>query len=583
MEAGIKRDVRAIVLAAGYGSRLAPLTDVVPKPLLPLGNTTILELILKSLRRAGVARFAINTHHLGHKISDAVSRSGWVGRVVIYEEAEILGTGGPLVNARDFLSDTECFILHNGDIVTDLDFEVLICDHLSSGAYATMVLFDGPENKVSMEGDGSICDILGRLGAPSPARLLTYAGITVFSPEIFRFLPAEVVNCSVIEAILSAVRVSPGKVRGYTGLPTVTGEKSFYWRDIGSSESFLDAHRDVVSGVFKLPLGRPSMPLAMKPLALKGASERVFFRIYEEAESKIAMCSGRDTADFRRFVESGGYLHSCDAGTPRIDSYSFERHIVLMEDLGDDVLLDRLKGISVSEKRRLYMSVVEWLVDFQNRTYDDMRIVQVGEDGPGFRVFDEDYLLWETAYFSDNFLGNYCGMGEDALRALDGEFRNLAAETFSHPQVLIHRDFQSSNIIFKEGRVRVVDFQGARAGSMAYDLMSLLKDPYADISRCLREELQDAYLDIFMRTPLPGKLTFQREDFAKFAACAGLQRSMQALGAYAYLGLKKGKKSYLRHIPRGLRYLREGLRDLETGNEGFRLPGLKQSLSMIHS
>ncbi|MBN1863791.1 MAG: phosphotransferase [Victivallales bacterium] len=581
MEAQIKDKINAIVLAAGHGSRLAPLTDEIPKPLLPLGNIMLLEIILRSLRRAGVEKFAINTHHLGNKISDAVSQSCWRGRVVLYEEAKILGTGGPIVNAKELLSSSDCFILHNGDILTNLDFKGLICDHLSSGAHATMALLEGPENKVSLESDGSISDILGRLGAPTPARLLTYAGITAFSPEIFRHLPAEPVSCSVIEAILSVVKESPGKVRGYIG--DCTGEKKnpFYWKDIGSPGSFLDASRDVASGAFKLPAGKPSMPLQMKPMPFKGASERVFFRISDGDESKVAMCSGRDTADFKRFVEIGKYLHSCGAGTPRIHSYSMDRHIVVMEDLGDDVLLDRIKGVSTSERGKLYTRVVRWLVDFQNLTYKDMRSVRAGEESPGFRVFNTDYLQWETSYFSENFLGRYCGLGEKALRELDCEFCSLAAETFSHPQVLIHRDFQATNIIFKEGSVRVVDFQGARIGSIAYDLMSLLKDPYAKLPRKLREELCQAYLDVFARSPLSRKIKFSRQEFARFAGCAGLQRSMQALGAYAFLGLTKGKKSYLRHIPKGLGLLREGLDDLDSGGAGLRLPKLKKTLSMI--
>lgn len=578
---GDKPKYHAIILAAGYGTRLAPVTDEIPKPLIPIGNRTLLDNILHELSLGGVAKFAVNTHHLGEMIACALSKSDWGDKVALYPEKDILGTGGPIVNAREFLSQSDYFILHNGDILTDLKIKDLLDFHEKQQSTVTMVMIDGPENKCAVNEKGIVVDILGKLKREAENPKFTYAGITVFTPDIFDFLPSEPKFCSVVTAILEMMKDNPNAVYAY--IPERQklendDENSIYWNDLGTVEKFLDAQNDINAGKINLPEMKATIPVPMLPLPHPGGSDRMFFRkkcpFSKDAEGKIIMCATRDSTDFERFLNIGKHLDKLKLGSPRIFNFSSERHVVIMEDLGDDILFNRLqKEISDSEKENLYKKTLDWLIDFQNRTYGSYCIE--GENLPGkvaVRLFDFDYLRWETDYFAENFLLNYCSINAEKVDELKNEFSKLAHICLSQPQLMIHRDFQSQNILFKDQKVRIVDFQGARIGHFAYDLMSLLKDPYVELSSELRKYLMDYYFAILVKSGLAEKIDIVQEDFAKFAATAALQRNMQALGAYGFLSLQKGKKEYLNYIPKGLAYLKEGLLDYQKLNPDCPLP-----------
>lgn len=190
----------AIILAAGYGSRLSPLTDQIPKPLLPIAGKPMLIRILEKLKEAGADRIAVNTHHLAEQVERCIRESEFADSVTVYNEPEILGTGGPLVNAKELLADGECFLLHNCDAVTDFDLSALIREHCQSGATATMALIDGPENRVLTE-QGMIRSIVGRPHAEAgpEAKNMTYACVAAFSRDIFEYLPQSPCNCSLID------------------------------------------------------------------------------------------------------------------------------------------------------------------------------------------------------------------------------------------------------------------------------------------------------------------------------------------------------------------------------------------------
>jgi aminoglycoside/choline kinase family phosphotransferase len=171
------------------------------------------------------------------------------------------------------------------------------------------------------------------------------------------------------------------------------------------------------------------------------------------------------------------------------------------------------------------------------------------------RCLDYDSLRWETDYFKERFLVGHLGLKPADLTELDGEFHALAETVAAQPQVLIHRDFQSQNIHLQDGRIRLVDFQGMRLGPLTYDLMSLLLDPYVALDAGLRAELLERFTTAYAGS-------FSTGDIRAMAMAAGLQRVMQALGAYGFLGHVKGKRSFLDHIPAGLDALRQILREL---------------------
>jgi len=155
-------------------------------------------------------------------------------------------------------------------------------------------------------------------------------------------------------------------------------------------------------------------------------------------------------------------------------------------------------------------------------------------------AFDAALYRWEQNYFFENCLGRYFGVGKkelSELRALPALLQ-IAERLSSRPRVLVHRDFQSQNIIIRNAQAHLIDFQGMRPGLAEYDIASLLFDPYVTFSRAECEELLAAY-----EAKRNAALTPVSAQFREIFRLCGIQRLMQALGAYGFLGLVKGNKT----------------------------------------
>ena len=559
--------VNAIILAAGIGTRLRPVTDFIPKPLMPVGGVPLLESIIMKMKQAGIAKIAVNTHHLAGRIESFIRNSPYSGFVELFHEKEILGTGGPLVNARTLLSESEYFVLYNGDILSDLDIGKVVESHVASGKLATLVTIHGPENRVLVSPDskncGTIIDILGKLEKScTSGSIMTYAGIAVFSRDIFKYLPAKPVNHSIISSVLAAIADNPGSVGAY--MP-----EKISWNDIGTVEKYFA----LISFPQEQECHTPPAPSSVKIIQIaEQGSNRKFYRLSYPDSSRVVMLSSAEDQDFERFLKIGKYFFENGLGAPEIFNYNKSQHAVLLEDLGDDTVYEVLKRGNQGE---VYRKVIDWLVSFQNKSCE----LGVECRSEVNRYFDYRGMRWETEYFTDNFLKRHLGVADAKCAALQHGFDMLANEALSQPQILIHRDFQSQNIMVKNGIVRIVDFQGARQGPVAYDLMSLLKDAYVDIPPALRRELEEYYYEELQKTGIK-KLCFTKDQFRKYAVVAGLQRNMQALGAFAFLSLFKGKNRYRDFIPGGVKNLIEGIEELEAlPDKPFSLSKLLEILS----
>jgi aminoglycoside/choline kinase family phosphotransferase len=165
--------------------------------------------------------------------------------------------------------------------------------------------------------------------------------------------------------------------------------------------------------------------------------------------------------------------------------------------------------------------------------------------------FGPDLYRWEREYFRNHFVRDVCGIKLEPQfeRELEGELASLAERLLATIRSLIHRDLQSQNVMIRDGDPFLIDFQGMRFGSPFYDLGSLLCDPYVNFSDSDRDDLLSFYYGLSKRDLDWG--TFQNSFWE-----ASAQRLMQALGAYGFLGLKKGLRAYLEHIPSGLLNLR---------------------------
>jgi aminoglycoside/choline kinase family phosphotransferase len=165
--------------------------------------------------------------------------------------------------------------------------------------------------------------------------------------------------------------------------------------------------------------------------------------------------------------------------------------------------------------------------------------------------FDPAFYKWERDYFRENFVSALCGVQLEAAPAekLEAELAGLAVRLDSGRRSLVHRDLQSQNVMLCGDEPYLIDFQGMRFGSPFYDLGSILCDPYVTLSPAERHELLLFYYE----------LSDEELDWKGFQNAfwdASAQRLVQALGAYGFLGLAKGLKNYLKHVPAGLRNLR---------------------------
>ena len=176
--------MKAMILAAGLGTRLEPLTNIRPKPLFPVLNQPLLGVLIEQLQGMGTTGIIINAHHLAEQMEQFVDRGGWGLEVELRVESEILGTGGGIKNCADFLRDASLFVVVNADVYHTLDLSPALHYHQEAGNLATLVLCDDPHfNLVGIDGEGRIVSVRGQSIKKSiaPSRILTFTGIHIIS------------------------------------------------------------------------------------------------------------------------------------------------------------------------------------------------------------------------------------------------------------------------------------------------------------------------------------------------------------------------------------------------------------------
>lgn len=242
---------KAFLPGAGLGTRLRPLTDLLPKPLVPLFHRPLIEWAMKSCRAAGISEFAINTHHLPERWEmvdggwemegeGMVGGNGlpsiqgsWQGLPLhLFHEPLLLETGGGVKNIEAWAAG-ESVLVHNGDIFSSLPLEQLVAAHEASGLPVTLALrSEGVAKHIALDGDRAI-DIRGMLGRAEGTHV--FSGIYCFNPEVFGLIPAAE-KVSVIPAFLELAK------QGRLGAVVLDQGD---WRDLGDPASYLAAHREL--------------------------------------------------------------------------------------------------------------------------------------------------------------------------------------------------------------------------------------------------------------------------------------------------------------------------------------------------
>ncbi len=245
-------DLTAMILCAGLGTRLRPLTDRAPKPAAPLLGAPLVAWTLALLRGAGVRRAVVNTHHLPAEMAAAASAAGRALGipVAVSHEPVIAGTGGALREARALLAGAGQLVMINGDVLFDLDLGAALAAHRASGALATMVLLPMPagarDAAVEVDRGGAVRRIAGAFG-PGGDGLSPwhFSGVHVLAPELLDHLPAEPFEADVNRHVYPPL-MAAGAIRGHVA--------AGYWNDLGTPGRYLEAVRDLLDG--RVPLGR---------------------------------------------------------------------------------------------------------------------------------------------------------------------------------------------------------------------------------------------------------------------------------------------------------------------------------------
>jgi len=245
--------VKAMILAAGLGTRLRPLTDDRPKALVEVAGRTLLEIAICRLRNVGVREVIVNTHHYADMVADYLrAHDGFGLRIEISREEDLLDTGGGLKKAAHFFlegNSQEPFLLHNVDVISTIDLARMMQFHTEQNALATLAVQDRETSRYLLfDEGGELCGRRagrdGKADLVRPARetlALAFSGIHVISPRIFSKMKEE-----------GAFSIIPSYLRLAAEGDRVAAFRAdeYYWRDLGRAENVAQASEDLLDGTY---------------------------------------------------------------------------------------------------------------------------------------------------------------------------------------------------------------------------------------------------------------------------------------------------------------------------------------------
>ena len=557
--------MKALVLAAGFGKRLLPHTEYLPKPLFTIQNIPLIYITISKLIEAGCTAIDVNTHHLGNLVKEYLKNQNFCVPVNTISEDDILETGGAI---RNSISDSKSDLLVvNGDIVFDFDLKQIIDEHQKKQNIVTLLMHDYTEFN-NVEVDNNKVKNFRSKNSDS----LAFTGIHIVSSKIKEHIPDN--------RFISIIDVYKDLI--LKGFDINFIKKDLYWKDIGTPENYKQA---VIDSLFSG---------GIEYSEIKGdGSDRKWYRVSQRSEIRDQRSEDRgqrsedrglkaevlvhkkevraddnertyvisdhgintdsNTREVESFVYIGTHLHSKGINVPEIYGYDHLSGIVSVEDLGSTHLADFVSMSNEDETLKIYTKVIEHLVQLSLdgiEDFDDKFCWQT-------KAYDEKLIIEnECKYFLNEFVTGYCGI-DNVNDTLSKEFKEIAhyALKDSLPGFM-HRDFQSKNIMIKDNDPYFIDFQGGRVGPIEYDLASLLIDPYVNLPEKIKTDL----LYIFYGFMRKGINVDEKSSLNRYKYCR-ISRNLQMLGAFSFLSIKKKKVGFEKFIPVALNNLKNHLID----------------------
>ena len=558
--------MKAIILAAGFGTRLLPYTEIIPKPLFPIGGRPLLAMMISELLKAGCQELIINTHHLSQKVEAFISAQQYSFPVTTRYEPVILGTGGAIKNVADFWNH-QPFMAVNSDIITDIPLKEVYHYHLKHEHPVTLVLSDDKEfNTVTVDKNGFILSLSDKELPPSNINRLTFTGIQVLDPRILDFIPAR--TYASITDIYKKLMASGEKIKAFI-------TKNYYWKDIGTPERYKQVVFEKMAPIaFQRAFTRYKKKNIRRFLLAGDGSDRIWYRLISGNYSLIMADHGIKTqssvSEIDSYIAIGQYLDHMGIPVPKIYHYDSFAGPVFMEDLGDMNFQSYVCRIrNLDDFISAYHAVINLLVQI---------FVKVGahfEPCWAYQtpVYSKEFIVEkECRYFVEAFLNGFIGL-KIRFETLEDECKVLAEQVVELGTAgFMHRDFQSRNIMVKDNNYYVIDFQGGRIGPIQYDLASLLTDPYVEVPPPMQSKLVEYCAD-----RLSEFIRFDKNVFYRGYEYCSLSRNLQILGAFGFLSRVKGKKMFENYIPAAVKSLKDNLQQY-AANEFPRLTSIVKKL-----
>lgn len=606
--------MKALILAAGRGTRLLPHTAHRPKPLFTLCGTPLLGLTIDRLIHAGCEHIVVNTHHLHGQVRQFIHQKTWPVPVETRHEHILLDTGGAIKNVRDLMGDQPFWVI-NSDIVTDLDLTRVWDFHMNGNWPATLVLHDYPRfNGVTVNDADFITGFPGinavsptpgthqpmEQGAHNPCtdkvtttspRKMAFTGIQILSPSIFNHLPDTNIFSSI--DLYKTLCHQGNTVKAFVA-------NDFYWQDMGTPATYTDAGLRELFMTARMTAQREGLiqdtanPMAdtrdeklrqkitITPLAGDG-SDRKWYRLSHDDTSFVVADHGIDPLpmgslspsprEVDAFINIGTHLYHHQLPVPKIMGYDLFSGLVILEDLGDVHLQKHILDIQTTEQKKHDQKMLSWykmaldfVMDFSikgRQGFDTAWTFQTP-------AYSRDLILEkECRYFVDAFLRGYLNF-EIKFEDLLPPFEFIAGQCLAHAFTgLMHRDMQSRNLMVTRGDLRIIDFQSARTGPLQYDVASLLIDPYVNMDVTLRKMLLD-----HCAKAVNHRTGFDENTFKTGYYYCALARNFQMLGAFSHLSRNRGKTWF---EP----FIRPALETLATGIHAVAVPGGKMLTKTI--